>query len=310
MQHHGQPLHLSRYNRPITSNNALFFSPVQKQQHPVLQLDSHYYNQQRQSPINYFFPAVQRVQENRLSFTGPSTHLQNDDEELHLVNQNAFLDEAGIYDPAARSFFNRYNGITLTTSSSNFLIRTKTVASLIQTVITSTSTKFCVPAIEFSGSAYLTTCSANGRRRRDLVSLLDMLQDVKQQQGRNADGDLKDEESVISPYAVEPLETTEEPAAGLFGSSGGRVKKELSVGNPLVNNNDDIDSSKNTEEADGADWDERKKRSFFGGIGNLFLVSSTVSITNCSTTITTTTSTLTLGTSGAVTCLPSGLTTC
>ena len=203
-------------------------------------------------------------------------------------------------EPEGRIFLtNRYNGITLSTTSSNFLIKTKTVASLVQTTITSTSTLFCVPAIEFSGSAYQTTCSANGRRRRDVVSLLDMLEGMKRD---NNDQDLLEEESIISPDQVEPLESSVAPSYGLFGTAG-RMKKDLSAETTGI-----IESSQEPE--DDADWDERRKRSFFGSIGGLFLVSSTVSITNCTTTVTTTTSTLTLGTSGAVTCLPSGLTTC
>jgi len=203
-------------------------------------------------------------------------------------------------EPEGRIFFsNRYNGITLSTTSSNFLIRTKTVASLIQTTITSTSILYCVPAIQFSGTAYSTTCSANGRRRRDVVSLLDMLEEIKR--SNNNDDDLLEEESIISPDQVKPLESSSEPSLGLFGTTG-RIKKELGVTNPRV------DSSQESE--DDVDWEDRKKRSFFGSISGLFLVSSTVSITNCTTTVTTTTSSLTLGTSGAVTCLPSGLTTC
>ena len=218
-----------------------------------------------------------------------------------VLNHEPIIDAENFpaYDPEARFLFNRFNGITLTTSSSNFLIRTRTVASLIQTTISSTSTVFCVPAIEFSSSAYLTPCSANGRRRRDVASLLDMLQDIKRQQRSDSDSDLEEEDSIISPYAVEPLETTAGPSTGLFGSSD-RMKKDLSV------TDNAIDSSKESE--DDVYWDERKKRSFFGS--KLFVATSTISISNCTTTVTTTTSTLTLGTSGAVTCLPSGLTTC
>ena len=239
-------------------------------------------------------------QRERLSF-GPLA-VDNYQQNQLVLNHETIVDEDfPAYDPEARSFFNRYNGITISTSSSNFLIKTKTVASLIQTTISSTSTVFCVPAIEFSSSAFLTPCSANGRRRRDVASLLDMLQDIKRQQRSDSDSDLEEEDSIISPYAVEPLETTAGPSTGLFGSSD-RMKKDLSA------SNDAIDSSKEPE--DDADWDERKKRSFFGSIGGLFVATSTISITNCTTTVTTTTSTLTLGTSGAVTCLPSGLTTC
>ena len=152
-----------------------------------------------------------------------------------VLNHEPIVDEDfPAFDPEARFLFNRYNGIiTLTTSSSNLLIKTKTVASLVQTTITSTSTRFCVPAIEFSGSAYLTTCSASGRRRRDVVSLLDMLKDIKRQQRSGSDFDLEEEDSFISPYAVEPLETTPAPSTGLFGSSG-RMKKDLSASNDVI----------------------------------------------------------------------------
>jgi len=103
------------------------------------------------------------------------------------------------------------------------------------------------------------------------------------------------------------LESTAAPlTGGLFADAQQRHSRDLSE--PLLNNKDVIDSSRQGDE-DEADpqWDRIKKRSFFGGI---FAQTSFVSITNCTTTVTTTTRTLTLGTSGAVTCLPSGLVTC
>jgi len=100
--------------------------------------------------------------------------------------------------------FNRNTGIISITSSNSFnIFKTKTVASLLQTTITSTSTLYCVPLIEFvGGTAYQTACSAVGRRRRNLINLLDLLEDAKRNEEQ--DQDLEEFESIISPYQVEP----------------------------------------------------------------------------------------------------------
>ena len=98
------------------------------------------------------------------------------------------------------------------------------------------------------------------------------------------------------------METSEAPSLGL---SGGTQRHSRDLSDPLVNK-DVVDSSQ--QEVDEADpeWDRIKKRSFFG----LLQQTSYISITNCTTFITTVTSSLTLGTAGAVTCLPSGLSVC
>ena len=107
-------------------------------------------------------------------------------------------------EPEGRFFglFNRNSGITITSSTTQGIFRTRTYASLLQTLITSTSTIFCVPAVELAVGSSAVTCSAARRRRRDLVSLLDMLEEAKRQ--NQYGDDLEESESNISPYQVEP----------------------------------------------------------------------------------------------------------
>jgi len=192
-------------------------------------------------------------------------------------------------------------GITITSKSTG-MMKTKTLASLVQTLITSTQTIYCIPSAQVvSGAA---VCSAAGRRRRREIALLnDMIEEAKRQHEEKE----RFLRSVIAPNTVEKLTTTEAPSL----DSG----RDAAI-------NTELDSSQFNDDESDADV-QRNKRNFFG----LFQMTTQLAITNCSTTVTTTTIQLNLsGVSGSgsapgssantaiiissIACLPSGLSTC
>ena len=87
-------------------------------------------------------------------------------------------------------------GITITTATtSSGIFPTKTVAKLINTLITQTQTVYCVPMAQLLAT---TQCAAGvGRRRREIALINDMVEEVKRQhQGRFI-------KSTIAPHPVE-----------------------------------------------------------------------------------------------------------
>ena len=119
------------------------------------------------------------------------------------VESRVNIKPAGFIDTEARFLFGGRdnNAIMITTTPTRRFLKTKTVASLVQTTFNSTATVYCIPLVQFAGSAYQTTCSLSGRKRRDMVSLIDMLQ--KLEQVKQQDQQLDDSQLIISPYQVE-----------------------------------------------------------------------------------------------------------
>ena len=96
----------------------------------------------------------------------------------------------------ALGLFGGNNAITIS-SSRNGLLRTRTLASLLQTLITITSTTYCIPQAQVLPNA--AACPANGRRRREIAFLNDLVEEAKRQH-QEKERFLR---SVIDPNSVE-----------------------------------------------------------------------------------------------------------
>ena len=88
------------------------------------------------------------------------------------------------------------NAITITSSSRTGLFRTRTVASLLQTLYTITSTTYCIPSAQVLGAA---VCAPAGRRRREAAFLNDLIEEAKRQHQEKE----RFLQSVINPDSVE-----------------------------------------------------------------------------------------------------------
>ena len=88
------------------------------------------------------------------------------------------------------------NAITITSSSRTGLFKTRTVASLAQTLYTITSTTYCIPSAQVLGAA---VCAAAGRRRREVAFINDLVEEAKRQH-QEKERFLR---SVIDPDSVE-----------------------------------------------------------------------------------------------------------
>ena len=87
-------------------------------------------------------------------------------------------------------------GITVTTTTKKSgLIKTKTVASLLQTTFTSTKTIFCVSPTQLISPPM----NCNGRRRREVALLDEMVEEFKQQYAEKE----RFLRSLIEPHPVE-----------------------------------------------------------------------------------------------------------
>ena len=97
----------------------------------------------------------------------------------------------------ALGLFGGNNAITITSSSRTGLLKTRTVASLLQTLYTITSTTYCIPSAQVVAGAAV--CAAARRRRREVAFLSDLVEEAKRQH-REKERFLK---SVIAPDSVE-----------------------------------------------------------------------------------------------------------
>ena len=95
----------------------------------------------------------------------------------------------------ALGLFGGNNAITISSSRTG-LLRTRTVASLLQTLYTITSTTYCIPSAQVAAGAAV--CWA-GRRRREIAFLNDLVEEAKRQH-QEKERFLR---SVIDPNSVE-----------------------------------------------------------------------------------------------------------
>lgn len=93
----------------------------------------------------------------------------------------------------ALGLFGGNNAITISSSRTG-LLRTRTVASLLQTLITITSTTYCIPSAQVVAGA-----AACARRRREIAFLNDLVEEAKRQH-QEKERFLR---SVIDPNSVE-----------------------------------------------------------------------------------------------------------